>query len=107
MWRVGALPATDGPQLPVPGERRTVPLYLVAPEAQRGLRARVRFFRWLLASLVTLTTAIWGPAFWGDSVSTLLANLTSVTLLIAMATWAVADSMRPSTRPYSSDVDRW
>ncbi len=65
MWRVGALPATDGPQLPVPGERRTVPLYLVAPEAQRGLRARVRFFRWLLASLVTLTTAIWGAGVLG------------------------------------------
>lgn len=108
-WRqVGALLLPKAhPAVPVPGTSRSIPLYLLAPEAKRGLKARRRAARWWLATAVLGLVSVLDRVHYASRWHPLWLSLTFLIGLLASASALIADSIKPTPRPYSDDIDRW
>lgn len=108
-WRqVGALPLPKAhPAVPVPGTSRSIPLYLLAPEAKRGLKARRRAARWWLATAILGLVSVADRAHYASRWHPLWLSLTILIGFLAFGIALIADSVKPTPRPYSDDLDRW
>jgi hypothetical protein len=99
-------------EVSVPGTTRTVPLYLLAPGATRGLATQaVRTIVVFMAVLATFS-AIWSHVvvargYDAESDPVGLSVLTVVLWFVALLAVEWSWVSRPRPRPLSADVDRW
>ncbi|BDO42084.1 hypothetical protein CELD12_15740 [Cellulomonas sp. NTE-D12] len=82
-------------------------MYLLAPEARRGIKARVRATRWVLATAVCVLVACLDAALFGSRWHPLWLGLAVLVGVVGLGVALLADTVKPSTRPYSADLDRW
>ncbi len=99
-------------RVPVPGTRRTVPLYMLVPGATHGLAVLTIRAALVFAATLASIAAVW--AYVGvargilDSAAAVgLTGLSVAVWLIALFAVEWSWASRPKQRPLSSDVARW
>jgi len=110
--RLGIYSAGEGArQVLVPGTTRTVPLYLLAPGATRGLAVQAGRAALVFAATLLTVAAVWASVVVEDEAA---ASVTAGLTVLSVAVWFVALfavewswASRPRQRPLSADVDRW
>lgn len=96
----------------MPGQERSIPLYLLAPGAYRGPRLVVVKAAMIFGSMVATSVTAWAVTV--EALAGTDGHVAGDLTVVAVVLWACTGPIsyrawlrRPRTRPFNNDLSRW